>query len=131
MPPRGGPAGGPADETLRRELEATVSEYRASLGPRIAALEALRGALAGARMPSSPGAEMRAEMRAELHRELHSIAGSGRTFGLAGVSEAARAAELFMEQRCAAGSAPDASAWEQLKALLRELAAVSQKAAVP
>src|SRR5712671_6745520 len=111
----GGPAGGPAEEALRRELEATVSEYRASLGPRIDALEALRGALAGARASPSPGGEMRAEMRAELHRELHSIAGSGRTFGLAGVSEAAHAAEVFVERHCAAGSAPDAIAWEQLK----------------
>ena len=119
----GGPAG-PADEALRRELEATISEYRASLGPRIAALEALRGALAGARASSSKAAEM----RAELHRELHSIAGSGRTFGLAGVSEAAHAAEVFVERHCAAGSAPDAAAWEQLKALLQELAAVSRAA---
>jgi HPt (histidine-containing phosphotransfer) domain-containing protein len=114
-----------ADEALRRELEATVSEYRASLGPRIAALEDLRGALAGARaLPAGA-----AEMRATLHRELHSIAGSGRTFGLAGVSEAARAAEIFVEQRCTTGATPDASAWEELKALLQHLAAVSKAAA--
>ena len=111
------------DEALRRELEATVSEYRASLGPRIAALESMRGALAGAQ--ASPAGV------AELHRELHSIAGSGRTFGLAGVSEAAHAAELFVEQRCAAGSVPDAAAWEQLRVLLQELAAGCGQAAVP
>jgi chemotaxis protein histidine kinase CheA len=101
------------DEALRRELEATVAAYRASLGPRIAALETLRAGLAGAQAP--PAAV------AELHRELHSIAGSGRTFGLAGVSEAAHAAEVFVERRCAAGRAPDAAAWEALKALLHDL----------
>ena len=47
------------------------------------------------------------------------------TVGLAGVSEAAHAAEVFVERHCAAGSAPDAVAWEQLKALLQDLAAVS------
>jgi len=71
------------DEELRRELEATVSEYRASLAPRIAALEALRGELAS--------------------------------------GKAARAAEAFVELRCAGGT-PDAAAWEQLKALLQDLA---------
>ena len=102
-----------------------MSEYRASLGPRIAALEALRGALAGARAPSSRAAGM----RAELNRELHSIAGSGRTFGLAGVSEAAHAAEVFVERRCSPGSPPDAAAWDELKALLQVLAAAVPKAA--
>ena len=102
------------DEELRRELLATVSEYRASLAPRIAALEALRGDLASGKAPAA--------RVAELHRELHSIAGSGRTFGFPRVSETARAAETFVEQRCAAGSEPDGAAWEQLKTLLRELA---------
>jgi len=101
------------DEELRRELQATISEYRASLAPRIAALEALRGELA-----SGKGFPARI---AELHRALHSIAGSGRTFGLPRVTEAARAAEAFVELRCA-GSPPDAAAWEQLKTLLQELA---------
>jgi len=101
------------DEELRRELEATVSEYRASLAPRIAALEALRGELASGE--ASPARV------AELHRGLHSIAGSGRTFGVPHVSEAARAAEAFVELRCAGGT-PDAAAWEQLKALLQDLA---------
>ena len=101
-------------EELRRELQATVAEYRASLAPRIAALEVLRGELA--RGEASPARV------AELHRELHSIAGSGRTFGLAGVSEAASAAEAFVEKRRAAGSPLDAAAWEPLKALLQELA---------
>ena len=100
------------DEELRRELQAAVAEYRASLAPRLAALEALRGELASGK--ASPARV------AELHRELHSIAGSGRTFGLAGVSEAARAAEAFVEQRSAAGL--DAAAWERLRALLQDLA---------
>jgi HPt (histidine-containing phosphotransfer) domain-containing protein len=113
------------DEALRRELEATVAAYRSSLGPRIAALEVLRAALAGGRTPAAEAARL----RADLHRELHSIAGSGRTFGLAGVSEAARAAEVFVEHRCPAGSAPDAAAWEALKPLLQDLAAVSKAAA--
>lgn len=104
-----------------------MSEYRASLGPRIAALEALRCALAGGRARASKAAEM----HAELHRELHSIAGSGRTFGLADVSEAAHAAEVFVEHRCAAGSPPDAAAWDELKALLQVLAAAVPQAAAP
>lgn len=102
------------DEEVRRELQAGVSAYRASLAPRIAALEALRGELAAGK--TSP------ERVAELHRELHSIAGSGGTFGLAAVSEAASAAEAFLEKRTTAGSSLDAAAWEQLKVLLQALA---------
>ena len=95
-------------------MAAVVSEYRAGLAPRIAALEVLRGELASSKAPAA--------RVAELHRELHSLAGSGRTFGFARVSEAARAAEAFVELRVAAGSAPDAAAWEQLKILLQDLA---------
>jgi chemotaxis protein histidine kinase CheA len=102
------------DEELRRELEAAIAEYRASLAPRIAALEALRGDLASGKAPAA--------RVADLHRELHSIAGSGRTFGLARVSEAARAAEAFVEAARAAASPPDGAAWERLKSLLQDLA---------
>ena len=100
------------DEELRRELAATVAEYRAGLAPRIAALEALRGDLASGKAPAA--------RVAELHRELHSLTGSGRTFGLARVSEAARAAEVFVE--ATAGGPLDAAAWERLKVLLQDLA---------
>ena len=100
------------DEELRRELAATVAEYRASLAPRIAALEALRGDLASGKAPAA--------RVAELQRELHSLTGSGRTFGFAGVSEAARAAEVFVE--AAAAGPLDAAAWERLKILLQDLA---------
>ncbi len=61
----------------REELEALVSEYRASLPAKLERIEALAAA---------------GDLKA-LARELHTLGGSAGTFGLPRVGDAARAAE--------------------------------------
>ena len=83
-------------EAFRRQLESLRAEYRAGLPATLATIESLWRGLEG-------GAADPARMR-ELLRALHSVAGSARTFGVAGVSEAAAAAESCLEPHSAAGS---------------------------
>ena len=104
-----------SDPDIEAELEALRAEYRADLRPRLEGLETLRRALAAGEPPATG-------MR-ELYRGLHSIAGSAKTFGLPEVSEAARAAERYLEPHCAAGAPlPD---WDELRRLLDALGALT------
>jgi HPt (histidine-containing phosphotransfer) domain-containing protein len=82
------------------------AEYRASLPPRLARIDALVAALAAG--------SATAAQRRELERELHAIAGSGKTFGLPAVSAAAKAAEALLE----GPAGPD---WDRLAALIDEI----------
>ena len=76
-------------DAFRRQLEALTAEYRASLPEKFSKIDSLWCDLAsGAASP---------DRIVELERALHSIAGSAKTFGVAGVSEAAAAAERFLE----------------------------------
>lgn len=54
----------------------------------------------------------------ELLRALHSLAGSGKTFGFPGVSEAARAAELALAGFGAANTAPGAEQRSRIQGLI-------------
>ena len=101
-----------SDDSVNRELEAMRAEYRESLPARLARIESLRLELAG-------GAAAAARI-AELYREVHSIAGSGRTFGYPALTDAARAAEAFLEPY-RAGAAPGAADWARLRPLLEAL----------
>jgi len=56
-----------------------------------------------------------------LHRAVHSITGSGRTFGLAAVSDAARAAELALAQLLEQTTEPSAVQVAQIEQLLAGL----------
>jgi chemotaxis protein histidine kinase CheA len=76
-------------DAFRRQLDAISAEYRRGLPEKLARIESLWDEIAGGKAgPARVG---------ELVSELHSIAGSARTFGIAGVSEAAGAAESFLE----------------------------------
>ena len=76
-------------EAFRQQLEAISAEYRSGLPAKLAELDALWRELAsGAAEPGRMG---------DLLRALHSMAGSAKTFGVSGVSEAAAAAESFLE----------------------------------
>ena len=78
-----------SEEAFRQQLEATRAEYRSDLPVKLARIESLWSEIAGG--GSKPAG------LAELVRELHTIAGSARTLGVAGVSEAAAAAELYLD----------------------------------
>lgn len=104
-------------EAFKRQLEELSAEYRRDLPEKLARIDALWRELAwGAPQP---------DRLAGLQRELHSIAGSARTFGIAGVSEAAAAAESFLEPFARRGKAPAAgrkAEFERLLDLLRRAA---------
>ncbi len=100
-------------EDFQKQLEALSAEYRGRLPGRLADIEALwRGLVAGS---------VDAGRLKELQRELHTIAGSARTFGVAGVSEAAGAAEACLEPFCVRGALPGTAARSEFQRLLESL----------
>jgi len=76
-------------EAFKQQLEAIRAEYRNALPAKLAELDASWKALASG--AAEPGRMV------DLLRALHSMAGSAKTLGVSGVSEAAAAAELFLE----------------------------------
>jgi len=95
------------------ELAALNAEYRAKLALRLAALDVLAMELA----VGQPDADRLNDLR----RELHTIAGSAKTFGLPAVTDAARAAERFVDPWCDSGRRPGAAEWAEFKTLLTAL----------
>jgi HPt (histidine-containing phosphotransfer) domain-containing protein len=94
-------------EAFKRQLEALSTEYRSSLPEKLEEIDALWRGL--------PGRET------ELLRALHSVAGSARTFGVKGVSEAAAAAELYLAPYSERGKAIGAAQYEEFGQLLDAL----------
>ncbi len=94
-------------EAFKRQLEALSAEYRSGLPEKLEEIDALWRGL--------PGRE------AELLRALHSVAGSARTFGVKGVSEAAAAAELYLAPFLERGKALNAAQREEFGPLLDSL----------
>jgi chemotaxis protein histidine kinase CheA len=88
-------------EDFQRQLEAISAEYRRELPAKLDAIETLWRGLSD--RGSGTGSI------ADLRRELHSLAGSARTFGIAGVSEAAATAESFLEPYARRGKLPGAA----------------------
>lgn len=82
-------------EAFKQQLAVLSAEYRTALPQRLARLADLRAALHGQDQASALN---------EMLRELHSLAGSAKTFGLAGLGEQARAAELFLDPFCRDGA---------------------------
>jgi len=103
-----------ATAAFRRELAAISADYRRELPARLAAIEAQWRSLATG---AADGEALRA-----LQRELHSLAGSARTLGVAGVSEAAARADDFLEPYSVKGAVPVAGQRRRFAALLRALA---------
>lgn len=77
-----------SDDDFERGLEAFRQAFRESLPERMAQLTAT-----WSKIEAGQGAEADYEA---LERGLHSLAGSGRTFDVAGLSEAASAAEAYL-----------------------------------
>lgn len=100
-------------EAFKRQLEELNAEYRRALPGKLARIDALWSEMTG-----EPA---RADRLAVMQRELHSIAGSARTFGIAGVSEAAAAAESFLEPCVRRGKLPAAAGRVEFERLLDSL----------
>ena len=99
-----------ADE-FKRQLEALNAEYRAGLPAKLAEIDVLWATSAAT--------------DAALLRALHSMAGSARTFGVKGVSEAAAAAEHYLAPFCEGGAELKAAQRAEFERLLQELKRVA------
>ncbi len=100
-------------EEFSKQIEALRAEYRAGLPDKLAELDGLwRGLASGAMQPGR---------LADLRRGLHSLAGSARTFGVAGVGEAAAAAESWLEPYCNRGAVPGPAEQAEFRRLLDAL----------
>ena len=99
-----------SDDDFSRQLEAFNVEYRQSLPERIRDIESLWASL------RQEGVS--AERLHALQRGLHSIAGSGRTFGMGALSEAAAAADRWLERYCERVVLPDAAGCGHFDGLL-------------
>jgi chemotaxis protein histidine kinase CheA len=102
-----------ASDELGDELQAFNAEYRRGLPARVREIEALWSDL-------RRGKVSRERLHALL-RALHSIAGSGATFGMPSVSEAAAAAEAWVEPCYERGALPEESRRGELDVLLAAL----------
>jgi len=100
-------------DEFERQLEAISAEYRRELPARLERVDRLWRDLA------SRGTGTK--RITELLRELHSIAGTARTFGVAGVSEAATEAESFLEPFASQGKLPPAARRAEFDRLLGSL----------
>ena len=107
-------------DAFKQQMAALVQDYRNSLPPRLVDIDA-RWALieSGTAGPDTFQG---------LLRELHTLAGSAKTFGLAELGVAARAAELHLEPFCAAAAMPQAGDRETFGRLL---AGVRHSAGLP
>lgn len=100
-------------EEFNRQIESLRAEYRAGLPDRLREIDGLwRGLADGSVQPGR---------LVELRRALHLLAGSARTFGIAGVSEAALAAEGWIEPYCERRSVPGPAARPEFQRLLDAL----------
>jgi HPt (histidine-containing phosphotransfer) domain-containing protein len=100
-------------EAFQQYLAALSAEYRASLSEKLGHIEHMWVTLCAGSTAAGP--------MAALHRELHTLAGSAKTFGLPEVSEAARAAEYFIEPYSLVGALPAAPKLAEFEALLADL----------
>jgi chemotaxis protein histidine kinase CheA len=100
-------------DAFKRQLEAHRAEYRRDLPAKLAELgELWRGLASGALKPARLG---------DLQRELHTLAGTAKTFGVAGVSEAAAVAESLLEPYCRRSRLPGAAKRAEFERLLEAL----------
>ncbi|TSA12645.1 MAG: Hpt domain-containing protein [Betaproteobacteria bacterium] len=108
------------DDELGRAIDKLRADYAAQLPHTVTQMEDLWRCIVAAEAPLV--------RQAELIRMAHSISGSGTTFGIPGVSRAARALELFLDPFGMSGVLPGPAEQETVLALLAALrqAAVSR-----
>lgn len=100
-------------DALQRTFAMLCAKYQVKLPGTVAQFEDIWRRVLAAEAPVS--------RLADLIQIAHNIAGTGKTFGFASASEAAREIELFLEPVCAAGRLPDAAEQERVAALLAAL----------
>jgi chemotaxis protein histidine kinase CheA len=101
------------DDAFERGLEAFNDAFRASLPDRLRQLDEIWHQLKAGDAP--------ADAMRKLERGLHSLAGSGRTFGLPELSDAAAAAEACVADFGQAVSIGDAASRDRLERLLDQV----------
>src|SRR6185369_8912367 len=94
-----------ASEEFARALEQLSMEYRAAIPQKLEAIEA-HWRCAGEQPPEA------------LRQALHTLAGSAKTFGLGALTEAASAAETFLDPCCDRRAALTAGERTELEGLL-------------
>ena len=105
-------------EAFRQQLEILSRDYRSSLPAKLDEIETLWRELQG-------GTAAPARL-ADLRRELHTIVGTAKTLGVAGVSEAAAAAERLAERFAKKQSMPAAARQAEFSRLLDALKRAAQ-----
>ena len=118
-PPARSPAA--AEAAAKADLALLRDSFRDRLAPRVGEIETAWKALAGA----VDRAETTEPLR-HLHRLAHSLAGTAGTFGFPTVGSASRALERRVKELVEAGAPFEATAREEIAALL---AALGQAAA--
>jgi chemotaxis protein histidine kinase CheA len=100
-------------EPFTVQLDALRAAYRSSLPAKLAEIHRLWTDLSSSvAVPGRLG---------DLRRELHTLAGSAKTFGVAGVGEIAAAAESLLEPFCEQSMLPDSTAAAELTRLIDAL----------
>jgi HPt (histidine-containing phosphotransfer) domain-containing protein len=100
-------------EAFKQVLEELGAEFRDSLPVRLSEVQQVWSVVAAG--PESAVPPM------ELLRFLHSLAGSAKTFGLPAVTDAAKAAENFLEPFCTQCNSMSAMQREEFERLLAAL----------
>ena len=100
-----------ASDDLGGALEAFNADYRRSLSERLREVDGLWTELRAGDVSS--------ERMRLLLRGLHSMAGSGATFGMPRLSEAAAAAEDWIQPFCERAAMPDEAGCREFDGLLR------------
>jgi chemotaxis protein histidine kinase CheA len=101
-----------SDDAFAQALKELSAEYRASLPVKLASLERLWDESAAS-----------IDALRDLRREFHTIAGAAKTFGVAGLTDAARAAEEALGEACDHGGSLDRGSFEPLLDAVRKAAA--------
>ena len=105
-------------EAFKRHFEKASADYRRRLPSKLAELDSLWSALtSGSLLPANV---------VNLQRELHTLAGTAQTMGFPAVTDAARAAESFLEQYAARGVLPGPAEQGEFRTLLDALKRASE-----
>lgn len=106
-------------DTMQAMLKALSDDYAAKLPEKLGQIEQ-----AWEQLPKDRWDE---ESFQNLHRMVHSLTGSGKTFGFALLSDAARKLEAYLKEIVQAKRVPGKEQCERVQVLLNELRQVALK----
>jgi HPt (histidine-containing phosphotransfer) domain-containing protein len=105
---------------LEAELQALSADYAARIPDKLAQIERAWEGL--------PADRWDEEGFYLLHRMVHNLAGSGRTFGFASLSDVAHRLEAHLRELAQAKTVPDGAERESIRTLLDELRQAGRQA---